>query len=167
MKGTIQTTTHDADETRALGESFAHILRAGDTVALRGELGSGKTVFVQGVCCGLGYHGSVTSPTFTLVHEYPAHLPICHFDCFRVRNIREISTTGFEDYLGSAGIMLVEWAENIKDFFNQWSWEIRFNFVQNEENHRQISISCPLQADSDRRLRQLCRILAGIVEVPS
>lgn len=151
----VEEVSHGADETLALGQNFAGTLSPGETVGLIGELGSGKTVFVQGICSGLGFSGLVTSPTFTLVHEYASDPPIYHFDCFRLRNLNEITTAGFEDYLDKQGILLVEWAEKIRDYFDRWTWEIVFDFVLGEENSRQIRFS----GVSSQKLKNIEKLL--------
>ena len=106
------TTTHTEEETIELGIEFARSLRHGDVVALYGDLGSGKTRFVQGVCKGLGAHEHIASPTFTIVNEYVAgDLSIYHVDLYRVKSLREIQDVGFEEYVNGDGICLIEWAE--------------------------------------------------------
>ena len=163
----VETTARSEADTQILGEKFAKILQAGDSVWLSGELGSGKTVFVRGVVAGLGYNGSVTSPTFTLVHEYPADVPIFHIDCFRIRSMRDFLSLGIEDYLVLCGIYLVEWADLISDYFNQWSWKIDLNFVQGEENQRQLCFSQGEVGKSNDRQDKLKAVIAGLPEVSS
>lgn len=162
MTGTI---TNNAAETHKLGEAFAAILHAGDTVALSGELGSGKTVFVQGALTGLGYRGSVTSPTFTLIHVYPAVMTVYHFDCFRLRKPADILTSGIEDYLDIDGILFVEWADLIRDYFKQWFWEVSFNFLNDAENKRLIRFSPGAGMDAPDRLTELEAMATGFSEI--
>jgi tRNA threonylcarbamoyladenosine biosynthesis protein TsaE len=86
-------------------------LRPGSVVALSGELGSGKTQFVKGLASGLGFVGEVTSPTFTLIHEYiGGRLPIYHFDFYRLENEEEALQLGLEEYLRGDGVCVIEWA---------------------------------------------------------
>ena len=90
---------------------MASRLRAGTVVALNGELGSGKTQFVKGLASGLGFTGEVTSPTFTLIHEYVGgRLPIYHFDFYRLENEDEALQLGLEEYFLSNGLCVIEWA---------------------------------------------------------
>jgi tRNA threonylcarbamoyladenosine biosynthesis protein TsaE len=104
--------THGEAETIALGRSFAEELEPGAVVALFGDLGAGKTRFVQGICEGLGITGHVASPTFTIVHEYAAGtLAVFHFDWYRIRSIDELIDLGFDEYLRSDAICMIEWAE--------------------------------------------------------
>jgi tRNA threonylcarbamoyladenosine biosynthesis protein TsaE len=93
------------------GEAFSRRLAPGDVVALTGELGSGKTVFVQGVCAGLGVPGFVTSPTFTLMQEYAGRVPVYHFDFYRLNSAAEIAELDPAGAFEAGGICLIEWAE--------------------------------------------------------
>ena len=88
MAQTIVLLTASADETRAVGGAVASLLRPGDVVALSGDLGSGKTVFVQGAARALGVDEPVVSPTFTLVREYAGRLPVTHVDVFRLGRVQ-------------------------------------------------------------------------------
>jgi tRNA threonylcarbamoyladenosine biosynthesis protein TsaE len=161
----VEIVTESAAQTRNVGRKFARILRVGDSVALTGELGSGKTVFVQGAVQGLGYKGHVTSPTFTLIHEYSADVLIRHFDCFRLHQPSDVLTAGIEDYLDGDGILFVEWADKIKDYFNQWLWEINFFFVNNEENNRRIRFRTSARTEAPDRIEDLKAILTGLAEM--
>ncbi len=103
--------SHSPAETFAYGRSLGETLRAGDVVALDGELGAGKTHFVKGIAAGLGCAGDVTSPTFTLVHEYAGgRLPLFHFDFYRLESEDETLRIGLDDYLGEGGVVVIEWA---------------------------------------------------------
>jgi tRNA threonylcarbamoyladenosine biosynthesis protein TsaE len=103
--------SHSPAETFEHGRLLAATLRAGDVVALDGELGAGKTHFVKGIAAGLGCDGDVTSPTFTLVHEYTGgRLPLFHFDFYRLESEDETLRIGLDDYLGSGGAVVIEWA---------------------------------------------------------
>ena len=105
------TISRQPSETIAFAREMASRLRAGTVVALNGELGSGKTQFVKGLASGLGFTGEVTSPTFTLIHEYVGgRLPIYHFDFYRLDNEVEVVQLGLEEYLQSDGVCVIEWA---------------------------------------------------------
>ena len=104
-------TSHSPAETFAHGRALATTLRAGDVVALDGDLGAGKTHFVKGIAAGLGCEGDVTSPTFTLVHEYTGgRVPLFHFDFYRLESEDEVLRIGLDDYLGAGGVLVIEWA---------------------------------------------------------
>jgi tRNA threonylcarbamoyladenosine biosynthesis protein TsaE len=106
--------TNSDKETMAAGEAFAAILKAGDVVALSGDLGAGKTVFVKGIARGLNVEEMVTSPTFTIVREYEGRMPLYHFDVYRIGDADEMEDTGYFDYICGEGVVVVEWAEKIK-----------------------------------------------------
>ncbi|MCB0153902.1 MAG: tRNA (adenosine(37)-N6)-threonylcarbamoyltransferase complex ATPase subunit type 1 TsaE [Anaerolineae bacterium] len=111
---TLDFISHSESQTHRLGARLAEYLGPGDVVALEGDLGSGKTRWVQGVCRGLGVSGPVVSPTFTLVNEYhDGRLPIYHIDLYRLDSVAEIETFGLDDYLYGDGVTLIEWADRI------------------------------------------------------
>ena len=104
-------------ETEAIGWQVAENIGVGSVLALKGELGSGKTLFVKGVVAGLGGSADVTSPTFTILHEYRAgRLPIYHFDLFRIENPQALARLGLDDYFFGDGISVIEWADRFPDF---------------------------------------------------
>ena len=107
--------TNSEAETEALGERLAKCLRAGAVVALYGDLGAGKTAFVRGMARGLDIRESVTSPTFTIVNEYPGDPALFHFDMYRLRSAEELYGIGWEDYLDRNGICVTEWSERIEE----------------------------------------------------
>ena len=103
-------------ETRAHGQRLAAAAHAGEVWALVGDLGAGKTHFVQGIAAGLGAGGAVTSPTFTLVHEYPGgRLPLYHFDFYRLRTAAETLALGWDEYAEGDGLTVVEWADKFPE----------------------------------------------------
>lgn len=103
--------SHSETETEAAGQALAAKLRPGDVVAYRGDLGAGKTAFTRGLARGLGCHGRVTSPTFTIVNEYEGPTPLFHFDLYRLGGEEELWDIGWEDYLARNGVCAVEWSE--------------------------------------------------------
>ena len=108
------TILNNVDATQALGESWADELVGGEVFALHGVLGSGKTQLVKGLARGLGYRGDVTSPTFTIVHEYRGgRLPIYHLDLYRLAGENEAIDMGLEEYIPSDGVTIIEWPERI------------------------------------------------------
>jgi len=105
-----------SDSTRAtekIAETLASSLRPGDVLAFRGGMGVGKTAFVRGLARGLGCDCEVSSPTFSLVHEYGGSPPLYHFDMYRISSIDDLYSTGYFDYLDMGGILAVEWSEQI------------------------------------------------------
>ena len=104
--------THSAEETRALGARLAALLRPGDTVLLRGDLGAGKSEFARGVARGLGIQGPVPSPSFTILNAYDeGYVPLYHFDWYRISDESELYDIGADEYIGGDGICLIEWFE--------------------------------------------------------
>ena len=108
--------THSPEETRALGQGLGAALNPGAVVAFRGNLGSGKTCMIQGICQAFQVHDYVTSPTFILINEYGGKraeclVPIYHFDLYRLSNEDDLEGLGAEEYFYGEGICLVEWAE--------------------------------------------------------
>jgi len=101
----------DAQATREVAAEFVANLRARNVVALVGDLGAGKTEFVKGLAGGLGSPAVVTSPTFTLIHEYRGgRLPLFHMDFYRLTSEGELDEIGFDDYLSQSGVCAIEWA---------------------------------------------------------
>ena len=101
------------EETAAAGEQLAARLGPGDVVALTGELGAGKTCFVQGLARGLGVAGGVTSPTFVLVNHYRGRLPVYHLDAYRTGSLTELVDLGLEEMLHGDGVTVIEWADKL------------------------------------------------------
>ncbi|MGH2371591.1 MAG: tRNA (adenosine(37)-N6)-threonylcarbamoyltransferase complex ATPase subunit type 1 TsaE [Chloroflexota bacterium] len=108
---TLDVVSHSPDETRRLAAALGTRLEPGDVLLLQGTLGAGKTVFAQGVARGLGVDEPVTSPTFTLIHEYTGRLPLYHVDLYRLGGDADAMAIGLEDYFGGDGVTVVEWAE--------------------------------------------------------
>ena len=106
-------------QTKKLAQAFAKLLVGGEVILLNGDLGAGKTTFTKFVLQALGVKDNITSPTFTLMHEYRTKkFNIYHFDMYRLSDASEATALGFEEYLYSedkSNIVFVEWAENIKD----------------------------------------------------
>jgi tRNA threonylcarbamoyladenosine biosynthesis protein TsaE len=113
---TIQSRSRSARQTQRLARNLANRLVPGDLLALTGELGAGKTCFVQGLVSGLpgGQDREARSPTFAIMHAYPTRPPVFHFDFYRLTDLDDLETTGFWDTLQAAdGIAVVEWADRI------------------------------------------------------
>ena len=109
--------TFDSDsveETRRLGERMGALLSAGDVVLLSGELGAGKTVFVQGIARGLGFEGSVSSKSFVLLGEYPGRVTLYHADLYRLEAPEEVAELALDE-ISADGVLVVEWPERAGD----------------------------------------------------
>lgn len=111
--GAETTATRAPEETAALGERLGATLAPGAVVGLVGELGAGKTVFVQGVVRGLGVTAPATSPTFVLVNEYRGRLPVHHVDAYRTGSLTELVDLGLLELFDGDGVTVVEWADKL------------------------------------------------------
>jgi tRNA threonylcarbamoyladenosine biosynthesis protein TsaE len=130
--------SNSASETEAIGRQFAKQLDAGSILALKGELGSGKTQFTKGLVAGLESSVPVTSPTFTIIHEYPGgHLPVYHFDFFRLENRESVAQLGLDDYFFGDGISVIEWADRFPESIPEQARWILFEIKS--ESTRMIS----------------------------
>ncbi len=110
------TTLATADDAHTWGMQLAPTLAAGDVIALVGNLGAGKTQITRGIVAGMESKADVTSPTFTLVHEYlDGRLPIFHFDFYRMESAAEVIGVGWDEFLSEPGIIIVEWADMFPD----------------------------------------------------
>lgn len=133
--------TKSCKETESAAEQFATHLAAGDVVLLRGEMGVGKTVFTQGLCRALGVDDYVTSPTFTVVNEYAGKLfPIYHFDLYRIEEEDELLEIGFEEYLQSGGVCVIEWPQNAENSLPQHRYEVEIK-KEDDPSDRTIVIT--------------------------
>ncbi len=107
--------TKSTSETVQLGKLIGSLLQAGDVVALVGELGTGKTHFIQGLAAGLGVgkNDPVSSPSFTLIHEHTGRIPFCHVDLFRLKDEEEAEDLGLDEYFQRRAVTAIEWADKI------------------------------------------------------
>ena len=139
-----------ARQTRAIARFIGEKLREGDVLALSGELGSGKTCFTGGLARGLGVDEKyqITSPTFTLINEYPAKYKLYHFDVYRLKDYSEFEDLGYEEYFGEKGVVVIEWAEKIAQILPEDTLFINFEYL--DENKRRIIIKGP-----EKRLREM------------
>lgn len=129
------------EETKKIGFEIGKNLKAGDVVAIDGELGSGKTALICGIAKALCYFKSVTSPTFTIINEYEGTLPIYHFDVYRLTNNSDIEGLGFDEYIYGEGVTIIEWAQNINNYLPKKYLQI--NIEKNyeiDENYRKITL---------------------------
>lgn len=110
----IDIATYTEQDTIALGEAIGRVLADGDVIALQGDLGAGKTHFVQGIAKGMGIDAPIVSPTFTVLNYYDHTIPLQHFDFYRLEEDDELDDLGFDDYLYS-GVTVIEWSEKFPD----------------------------------------------------
>lgn len=125
--------SHSSGETFEFGRAVAASLRRGDVLALCGDLGAGKTHFVKGLAAGLGAPDVVTSPTFTLIHEYPGGLlPLYHVDFYRLDEPGEALKIGIDEYLNGDGVTAIEWADKFAELIPAGARWIRFHLLEND-----------------------------------
>ncbi len=130
-------TSHNEYETLELAQNFESEKFPNMVICLNGELGSGKTMFVKGIANALGVTESITSPTFTIVKEYDGELPLYHFDVYRLDG--NTDGVGIEDYFDKNGVVIIEWADTIKNILPEERLDIKFKVVG--ENKRVLIIT--------------------------
>ena len=138
--------TNSESETEKAGENLAEMLEPGDVVAFYGDLGAGKTAFIRGLARGLGVNARVSSPTFTIVNEYPGPVPLFHFDMYRIGCEEELYDIGWEDYLERGGVCAVEWSENVDEAF--YGDVIKIEISKTGDTGRRIQID--LKGDEEK-----------------
>ena len=134
--------THSADETFSLGFRLASqkIFKSGSIVCFSGEMGSGKTVFIQGALKGMGYDGDVTSPTFALMNVYEANIKVLHYDLYRLNGYDDLYSIGLFDDIGKDNCTFIEWSENADGFLPDGCIFITIEYG-GKENERKIKVT--------------------------
>jgi len=135
--------SESAEETQNIGRIIGEGLVGGDIVALTGELGSGKTCITRGIARGIGVPEEyrITSPTFTLINEYPGRTTLYHVDVYRLSGSHDLKEMGYEEYFYGDGITVIEWADKIKDILPEDDERINVRLKYIDENKREIKIS--------------------------
>ena len=139
-KLSVNITTHSADETRTLGQKLGAAITQPLAIALIGDLGSGKTAFVQGLAVGLEVPADyyITSPTFTLINEYPGRLPLFHVDLYRLETIRDLEDIGLDELYYGRAVLAIEWADKLPD--DPFDAYLTMTFEIIDDTSRKISI---------------------------
>jgi len=129
--------THSPDETRQLGKKIGSLIRKPVVIALNGDLGCGKTAFVKGLAEGLEVPPEyyVTSPTFTLINEYPGRLPLFHIDLYRLEGISDFEDIGLDEILQDQAVIAVEWADKLADDLHGDGLCLEFEILEDELRH--------------------------------
>ncbi len=137
--------TKSPEETQRFGSDFSSKLKTGGIAALYGDLGSGKTQLVKGICAKLGVKQVVNSPTFIIVNEYSSEKfpKIFHFDFYRIKSYDEIIQMGFEDYLKTGDLILIEWPEHIEQSLPPHTIKIHIAHSAENENYRYLRLELP------------------------
>jgi len=147
--------TKSPEETKKIGKDISRLVKPGDLIAFYGELGTGKTCFIQGVSEGLEVKDYVTSPSFTIINEYQGKISVYHFDLFRINNIEEILELGYEEYFYGDGLTVIEWANKIEKLLPKDHLKIDIKFK--DCNKRKISF-VPKGDRFNKLLEELTRI---------
>lgn len=129
-------------ETLKLGKLIGEKSNPGDIICLIGDLGTGKTHITKGIACGLEIQDHITSPTFTIVNEYAGRLKLYHFDVYRVNDPDEIYAIGFDEYIFSNGVSIIEWANYIEELIPEDHLRIHISKLPEKgESFRKICLS--------------------------
>ena len=136
----FQITTRTPDETQKLGKTIGKWIEHPLVIGLTGDLGSGKTAFVQGLAEGLEVPGEyyITSPTFTLINEYPGRFPLFHIDLYRLDGISDLEDIGLDELLYGQAVIAIEWAEKISDGLP--AEHLTMTFEITDDDYRRISL---------------------------
>jgi tRNA threonylcarbamoyladenosine biosynthesis protein TsaE len=125
--------SNSPEETWSIGAEFVRNIPAGTVLSLIGDLGTGKTQFVKGLALGLGFEGDVTSPTFTILHEYKGgRLPLFHMDFYRLRENGELDEIGFDEYLKAGGVCAIEWGEKFPNRLPPDATKVFFSILESD-----------------------------------
>jgi len=130
--------TNTVEETIELGKKIGRSLKPCDIVCIDGDLGSGKTHLTKGIALGLGIDEHITSPTFNIVNEYEGRIKLYHFDVYRVNDPDEIAAIGFDEYIFSNAVSVIEWSDYIKELIPDE--HIQINISNESETRRSINI---------------------------
>jgi len=141
MAATIDLVTEHPEATTAVGAALAPLLRQGDVVSLTGDLGAGKTTFVQGAARQLGVAEPVLSPTFTLVREYRGSVPIYHLDVYRLGRIQDVIDLGFEEILDQGGIVFIEWGDAVEALLPESNLQVEMTMVDDDDARRSLAVT--------------------------
>ena len=153
----LRAATASAEETKALARALAELVVAGDVLVLAGEMGAGKTAFAQGFGLGLGVREPITSPTFTIVREYPGErLALHHLDVYRLEHLREAVDLGLGEMLDEEAVMLVEWGDAILPALPAEYLEVRITFGDGDDDRRlELDVVGARWAARKRRLAEV------------
>jgi tRNA threonylcarbamoyladenosine biosynthesis protein TsaE len=156
----ISIKTHSADETRKLGQKIGTLTNQPLIIALSGDLGSGKTAFVQGLAMGLEVPDEyyITSPTFTLINEYPGRLRLIHVDLYRLDSIADLEDLGLDERLYDQAVIAIEWADKLSDSLPASHLAVNMEII--DDNCRSLS----LEATGHHEVNLLLALMDALAE---
>ena len=137
----VEVISYSPEQTELFAEKLGAVLAGGETIAYFGGLGMGKTRFTAGLAKGMGITQDVSSPTFSLVHEYRGDKTLYHFDMYRITTFEDLCSTGFFDYLDWGGVLAVEWSENIENALPEEKL-IKIEILRGENDESRILRMC-------------------------
>jgi tRNA threonylcarbamoyladenosine biosynthesis protein TsaE len=155
MRSTLNVLAPTEQDTRGVGAAIAEALGPGDIVALTGELGAGKTTFVQGAARALGVTDPVASPTFVLMRQYRGNLSVAHVDVYRLNRIQEVLDLGFEELLDEGWVVFVEWGDVIDALFSGSYLEVELTVGPDESRSVRVTGHGPAWTGRWERLEAL------------
>ena len=149
--------TENPAETQTLGEKLGKTLKRGDVIALVGDLGTGKTCLTQGIARGVGIAPDevVNSPSYILINEYNAEIPIYHIDLYRLENSEEIAELGLSEYIEGDGICIIEWAERMSDLLPDTCIKIHITLADTNTSHSSEVRELTSQSPEDENIRHI------------
>ena len=156
IKGRLKLISRSPEDTLLLGRIIGEDLASGDVIALVGELGTGKTTITQGIARGLGVSEKyyITSPTFTLINEYPGEVTLYHLDVYRLAGPDDLSDMGYEEYFFGDGVAVIEWAEKIKDILPDDALNIVLSYREGSEREIEIFGTSQRMSSMEEKFRK-------------
>ena len=154
---TLVARTSSVDATQELAAALATLAQPGDLIVLAGDLGAGKTAFVQGFGRGLGVTEPITSPTFTLVQEYAGRLPVHHVDVYRLDQLSEVVDLGLSELLDDRGVVLIEWGDAITPLLPSDLLEVRLTFGAGDDDRTLV-----LRSSGRSWLRRMASLVEAV-----
>ena len=163
----LTVTTQSVEETRIIGACLAPMLLPGDVVSLTGDLGAGKTVLVQGIAAACGVEDRVTSPSFTIVHEYEGRYPLIHIDVYRLNSFQEVIDLGFEEFLDPESIVLIEWGSAIAPLLPRRHLEVELLRSDGEDPNERRLIFRPRGQEWIRKIQEMRATAEALLDAAS
>ncbi|MBW3594957.1 MAG: tRNA (adenosine(37)-N6)-threonylcarbamoyltransferase complex ATPase subunit type 1 TsaE [Actinobacteria bacterium] len=163
----LTVTTRSVDETRIVGAALAPTLLPGDVISLTGDLGAGKTALVQGIAAASGVEGRVTSPTFTIVHEYEGRYPFIHLDVYRLNSFQEVLDLGFEEFLDPDSLVVVEWGSAIAPLLPRRHLEIELRQTDGDDLNERFLVFRPRGQEWIRKIQEMRSTAEALLDAVS